>query len=150
MHTDQTILSLADGAAVLSLYTGRVCALLDEAGFVDDSNTMPVRVFSSNVLLEPVSSGLFIPAKEAEKLLQVSRGFADGVGHRLDAFTGQIAELTFNVHVKISTRCDSTETVVKLTQELGQFRFDLHNNIRIHAESPFRIGSSERIHRLAA
>jgi len=150
VYTDQAILSLADGAAVLSLYTGRMYAFLNEAGLVDDSNTMLVRMSASNVLLEPVASRLFIPAKEAEKLLEVSRGFAGGVGHRLDAFTGQIAELTLNVHLKVSTRCDSAETVVKLTQELGQFRFDPHNNVCIHADSPFRMNSSERTHRPAA
>jgi hypothetical protein len=150
MYTDETILSLADGATVLSLYTGRMRALLNEAGLVDDPDTMLVWMSASNVLLEAVASCSFVPAKEAEKLLQVSRGFADGVGHRLNAFTGQVAELALNVHVKISTRCDSTETVIKLTQELGQFRLDPHNNVRIHADSPFRMNSSKRIHRLAA
>jgi hypothetical protein len=150
MHTDHTVLFFAYSAAVLSLYTGRMFALLDEAGLVDDPDTMLVGMSASDVLLKAVSGSLFVPAKEAEKLLQVSGRFPYGIGHRLDAFAGQIAELPLNVDAKVSTCCDSTETVVKSTQELGQFRFDLHNNVRIHAESPFRIKSSERIHRLAA
>jgi len=48
-----------------------------------------------------VSGRRLIPAEETQELLQVARRLVESVGHRLDTLSGQVAQLPFDVQIRI-------------------------------------------------
>jgi hypothetical protein len=89
---------------------------------------------TSDILLEFISHALFIPSKQAEKLLQVAGRHAEGVGHRLEALAGQRPQLSLDVQVEIPADSHPAEVPVELTQKTSQFRLELQNRLRIHTD----------------
>jgi hypothetical protein len=73
-----------------------------------------------NVLLQTVSHTSLIPAEKAQELLKISWRFAAGISYRFDTLSGQVAQLTLDVEVKIAAGRDSAEAVIKLVQESSQ------------------------------
>jgi len=101
-------------------------------------------------LLETISQGGLIPAKQAEELLEIPWRLADGVSYRLDTLSGQIAQLALDVEVQIAMGGDSTEAVIELPQESSQFRFDSHNRFDVHVDNLLKNHCLQEYHRLAA
>ena len=101
------------------------------------------------MLLQAISHSHLIPAEQTEELLEIPGRFADGVGHGLDTFSGQVTQLAFDVEVEIATGCDPAEAVIKLVQKSSQFRFDSHNCFGIHVDNLLNNDCSQEYHRLA-
>jgi hypothetical protein len=102
------------------------------------------------VLLQAISHRHLVPAEQTEELLEIPGRFADGVGHGLDTFSGQVTQLAFDVEVEIATGRDSAEAVIKLVQKSSQFRFDSHNCFGIHVDNLLKKYCLQEYHRLAA
>ena len=83
-----------------------------------------MRVMPGDVLLQAVPGCRLIPAEQAQELLQVAWGFAEGVGHWFDALSRRVAQLTLNVEIQRTPDCDSAEAVIKLMQESRQLQLD--------------------------
>jgi hypothetical protein len=83
-------------------------------------------------------------------LLQVSGWFTEGICHRFDTLSGQIAQLALNVKVQITTGGHPAEAVIKLVQESRQFRFDSHNCFGVHVDNLLKNDSLQEYHRLVA
>jgi len=135
---DQEDVGLAGRAAVLAFDTRRLVPLLGVAGFVEDAHGVRVGMIASDDLLEPVAHHPFLPMSAGQELLERARGRAGVQRDRLDAFTGQVAELPFNVGDKVRGRLDSAEAIVKLGEisiQVGSQRDDLRG---VHAGTPCR------------
>jgi hypothetical protein len=150
VNADHAVFEFAYGPTVLTLDTGGLVAFLGETGLVDDSYTVRVRMPPGDVLLQTISRRNLIPAKQAQELLQVPGWFTEGIGHRLNAFSGQVAQLTFNIEVEIATGGYPAEAVIKLAQESRQFRFDSHNCFGIHVDNLLKNDPLQEYHRLIA
>jgi hypothetical protein len=133
MYAYHAIFNLADGTAMLSLHAGGFIAFFDEAGLVNHTDAVRLGVMSSDMLLKTISQTLFLPVEQTEKLLQIAGRFTAGVGHWLYAFSFQVAQLAFDIHVQVPSAADATEAVVKLVQKTGQFGFDPQNSVGVHA-----------------
>jgi hypothetical protein len=150
VNADNAVFEFAHGPAVLSLDTGGLVAFFDKTGLIEDANAVLVRMTPSDVLLETVSQGGLIPAEQAEELLEIPWRLADGVGHRLDTLSWQIAQLALDVEVQIATGGDSAKAVIEPPQESSQFRFDSHNRFDVHADNLLKKHCLQEFHRLAA
>jgi len=150
MHADHAVLDLADGPAVLTLDAGGLAALLDEAGLIDNTDALGVAMPASHILLKLISHALFIPAEQAEKLLQVAGRHAERVGHGLEALTRQIAQLPLDVQVEIPSAADPAEVGIELPEETRQFRLELQNRLGVHTDDLPKETSFPWVHRLAA
>jgi hypothetical protein len=150
VNADHAVFELAYGTAVLTLDAGGFVTFLDEAGLVYGTDALRMSMTAGNVLLGTVSRRSLIPAEQAQELLQVPGWLTEGVGHRLDTLSGQVAQLAFNVKVEIATGCDSAKAVVKLVQELCQFRFYSHNRFGVHVDNLLKNDFLQKYHRQAA
>jgi len=150
MHTDHTVFDFAHRATVLTLDTGGFVAFFGKTGLINDPDALRMRVTPGHVLLEAVSGSNLIPTEQAQELLQVAWGLTERVGHWFDTLSGQVAQLTLNVEIQIAPGCDSAKAVVKLTQELSQFRFDPHNRFDIHVDNILKNDGLQKYHRLVA
>ena len=150
MYADHAVFDLAHGATVLTLDAGGFVAFLGKAGLINNSNAVRMAMPPGDVLLQTVSGSSLIPAEQAQELLEVPGRFTESVSHRLDALSGQVAQLTFNVEVEIAACRDSAEAVVKLVQESRQFRFDSHNRLGVHVDNLLKNDRLQEYHRPAA
>jgi hypothetical protein len=148
VNADHTVFEFTHSPTVLTLDTGGLVAFLGETGLVNGPHTVLVRMTAGNVLLEAISRRNLIPAEQAQELLQVSGWLTERIGHWLDAFSGQAAQLTFNIEVEIATGGDPAEAVIKLVQESCQFRFDSHNCFGIHVDNLLKNYPLQEYHRL--
>jgi hypothetical protein len=103
-----------------------------------------------DVLLQTISRRNLIPAEQTKELLQVPGWLTEGIGHWLDTFPGQVAQLTLDVEVEIATGGDPAEAVIKLVKESRQFWFDSHNRFGIHVDNLPKNNPLQEYHRLAA
>ena len=102
---------------MLPLHAGGLIALLDEAGLIDDADALRMGVPPGHMLLELIAHARFVPAIQAQKLLQIPRRRAGGIGHRLDALARQIAQLTLDIQVQMPPGRDPAKAVIKLVQK---------------------------------
>jgi hypothetical protein len=109
-----------------------------------------MRMTPGDVLLQTISHGRLVPAEKAQELLEVSWRFTASISYRLDALSGQVAQLTFDVEVEITAGRDSAEAVIKLVKESSQFRFDFHNRFDVHVDNLLKNDCLQEYHRLAA
>ena len=87
-----------------------------------------------HILLEFIPDPLFIPVKQAEKLLQVAGGLAERIRDGFEALARQRAQLSLDIQVEIPPGGDPPEVAIKLVQKLSQLRFDLQNHTGIHTD----------------
>jgi len=147
---DHAVLRLADHAAVLALYTGRLVALLDEAGLIQYADAVSMPVPCRDRLLTAIPHGRLVPAVETQQLLQVPRRNPRGIGHGLDALAGQRPQLPLHVRGQVLAGRAPPKTIVKLMQVFRQSRSDPQNRVGVHAMSPSRNRFPVRIHRPVA
>src|ERR1035438_337877 len=70
IHRDHAVLNLAEMAAPLLLYTGRLCSFLDETGLVDQTDAMRTAMLHCHDLLKATAHQAVIPLQQREELLR--------------------------------------------------------------------------------
>ncbi len=127
VHTDHTVLDFAAAAAVLSLHTRGLLPLFMETGFVNEADTVRVRVIGRDTLLQAIANRVLVPAEQAQELLQRSGRLPGRVGHRFDALAIEIGELSRYIGLQVSPVRASAHTGVEVMKELSQSGFDSQN-----------------------
>src|SRR4029079_4636262 len=85
---DLAVLDPARGAGVLPLYPGRLGALLEEAGLVNDQHPVGVAEVGQDVLAQVVADRVGVPVGTAEQVLDAVGG---GVAETLGPLPGVLA-----------------------------------------------------------
>ncbi len=121
VDADHAVVDLAGVAAPLEMNARGFVAALGMAGIVDDADGLGIGMIASNNLLDAIAQAHVTPRRPTEELLQSPARRVGEVGDRLDTLARQVRKLTANVIGQVIPWLRTTEAVVKLVQEIGEF-----------------------------
>jgi hypothetical protein len=121
-HADLAVLDPAGGAGVLPLHTGRLGALLEEAGLVDDERAIGVGQVLHHIGAQIVADGVGVPVGASEQVLDaVGAVVAEVLGHLPAVLALGVAEQPFEIIDGPPTRFGAGEVRAQAVPDTFQF-----------------------------
>src|SRR3954471_20617909 len=135
-HTDLAVLDAPRRAAVLACHAGRLRALLQKAGLVNDQHRLPIGQGLDDVRSTQVARGLFVPLHVREHPLRAPRpSIAEMLGQLPAVLAFHRTQQALQIEPGLPPRLGAYEQLAQASFQLAQLRPPLKNTRYAHSPS---------------